>query len=68
MPTAETRGRKPLPAGAAKTMFSLRLSTEARSILDRLSRHHGIDRTAVVEQELRRAGRRDGLSDIDLES
>jgi len=24
MPTAETRGRKPLPAGAAKTMVSLR--------------------------------------------
>ena len=42
-----------------KKMVSLRLSRIARDRLEELARHHGIDRTAVVEQLIRKEARRE---------
>lgn len=42
-----------------KIMVAFRLSKAARDHLAGLAEHHGIDRTAVIEQLLRREARRE---------
>jgi hypothetical protein len=46
-----------------KRSTTYRLSEEARTLLERLADHHGINQTAVLEMAIREKARRDLLAE-----